>query len=234
VEGGDPMERHDDGAGVAPPTDTAHVEPEIVDTYDEGGKPIGTAERRQVHQNGTWHRCFHCIVVARRGSGLEVTLQRRGRALDEYPGLIDVSVAGHLQAGETVGEGSRREILEELGINVEADQLEALGEYSLVVQQGALFSRELTDVLLLADDRRPAEFVIDPLEVTSLVSIGLVDASQLWSGLRDTVTAVEWEPDGERDVTLGIAEFVNDVPDYWPWLAAALARRFAFEMPAAR
>jgi isopentenyldiphosphate isomerase len=225
----DRAEPRDNAPGVAPPSDTAEVEPEIVDIYDERGGHIGTAERRQVHRNGAWHRCFHCIIVAHRGHGLEVTLQRRSRAHQEYPGLVDVSVAGHLQAGEAVVQGSRREILEELGTEVAAEQLESIGEYSLVFEQDALFSRELTDVLLLVDERQPRDYVIDPLEVASLVSIGLVDATELWSGLRHSVLAVEWESDHGHEINLEISEFVNDVPEYWPWLAAVLARRFGFD-----
>lgn len=59
--------------------------PEIVDIYDEDGTHTRTGERRATHRDGAWHRCFHCIIVARRRGRLELTLQRRGLTLDEYP-----------------------------------------------------------------------------------------------------------------------------------------------------
>jgi isopentenyldiphosphate isomerase len=204
------------------------TEPEIVDIYDEDGVHIGTDERRAVHRNGAWHHCFHCIIVAARPEGSELIFQRRGLALDEYPGLIDVSVAGHLVAGETVQQGTRREIAEELGIDVSPDRIEPLGEYSLVVQKSGMFSREWTDVFLLSEDRPASAFDLDPYEVASVVSMGLSDACELWSGMRPTVTGIEWQSNAGRPIRLQLTDFVNDVPDYWPWLATALARRLPF------
>ena len=210
----------------------SEFQPEIVDIYDENGTHIGTRERRATHRDGAWHRCFHCVIVARRRWGWELTLQRRGVALDEYAGLIDVSVAGHLLAGEAVEEGSRREIAEELGIDVSSDRIEPLGEYSLVIQKGGMFSRERTDVVLLPDDRHPSDFVLQPLEVASVVSMGLVDACELWSDIRPTIKALEWQSNVKRPIQLELTDFVHDVPEYWPWLAAALARRFGPIAPA--
>jgi isopentenyldiphosphate isomerase len=209
---------------------TSETEPEIVDVYDENGAHIGTGERRAVHQTGAWHRCFHCIIVAHRDEGLELTLQRRGLGLDEYPGLIDVSVAGHLRAGEEVEDATEREIAEEFGIEVSSDRLESLGEYSLVVQKEAMYSREQTDVLLLSDGRTPSAFATDPFDVASVVSMGLMDACELWSGVRSSLKAVEWQSNVGRPILLELVDFVNDVPDYWPWLAAAVARHLSLDV----
>jgi hypothetical protein len=91
-----------------------------------------------------------------------------------------------------------------------------------------MFSRERTDVLLLCDDRAPYDFILDPFEVASVVSMALFDACELWSDVRPTINAVEWPSNVKRPIQLELTDFVSDVPDYWPWLAATLARRFTY------
>ena len=50
-------------------------------------------------------------------------LQRRAEDKATDPGVWDVSVAGHVGAGESPLEGAVREIREEIGLEVSADQL---------------------------------------------------------------------------------------------------------------
>jgi isopentenyldiphosphate isomerase len=206
---------------------TEEVQGEVVDVYDDDGALIGTALRKRVHHDGSWHRCFHCVVVARRDAAVTLTLQRRGMDLDEYPGRIDVSVAGHLSAGESVADAARREIAEELGVDVPTNALERVGDYDLIVNTEQFFSREHTDVYVLRDDRLPSQFPFDPAELASLVSVGLDQAVALWTGTRTSIAATEWTPRTTNALEVTIDDFVKDVPDYWPWLAAALGERFA-------
>ena len=200
---------------------------ELVDVYDEAGVPTGTADRRSVHKDGRWHRCVHCVVVQERGRRRRLILQRRGLALDEYPGLIDVTVAGHLRAGEAVAAATRREFNEELGVDVAFSALAALGEYSLVVDAGGIFAREQTDVLLLVDPRPLADYAFNPIEVDALVALDLDDVCRFWQGQSSSVRATERTRDGRSMRRVLVAtEFVNEVPDYWPWLADRLRARF--------
>jgi 8-oxo-dGTP pyrophosphatase MutT (NUDIX family) len=205
---------------------TADNRIERVEIYDDAGAPAGYGERHAVHRNGAWHRVFHCLVTARQNGKPSLTLQRRGLRLDEYAGQIDVSVAGHLRAGESVDMATRREIREELGIDVPFEALERIGEYPLVVRARGLFIREWTDVFTLGEDRPPSRFTLDPVEVASLISIGLSHACDLWSGMRSRVPIEEWNGEDMVRHTVGLGDFVNDVPDYWRWLSEVLSRRF--------
>ena len=56
-----------------------------------------------MHRDGDWHRSVHVWVVdtAEAGRGAaRVLLQRRSEHKDTYPGHWDVSVAGHVEAGD--------------------------------------------------------------------------------------------------------------------------------------
>ena len=78
-------------------------------------------ERNRVHRDGDWHRSIHAWVVQRdaRGDGddVSVLLQRRSPYKDTHPSLLDVSCAGHVNAGDDVYDTTMRELKEELGGN---------------------------------------------------------------------------------------------------------------------
>ena len=38
---------------------------ELIDIYDENMHPLGTAPIMQAHQEGLWHKSFHCWIVKR-------------------------------------------------------------------------------------------------------------------------------------------------------------------------
>jgi isopentenyldiphosphate isomerase len=204
------------------PLTVKSVGSELVDAYDADGRLIGVKERAAVHRDGTWHRCFHCLILSGGDASPRVVLQRRARVVVDYPGLLDVTVAGHLLAGETVLEAAAREISEELGVELPTQSLEPFGEYRLIVETPGIWAREITDVFITHDERSPDAYRCNPVEVASVLTLPLTDAVKLWSGERSYATVREFE--GGRSVLRDVAlrDFVNEVPEYWPWLAAAL------------
>jgi len=100
---------------------------EMLEIRDEKGTPTGIIKPRSlVHRDGDLHGCSHIWVVRLRepaegetGYQMQVLLQRRSRNKDSFPGLLDISSAGHLDPGETYESGAWRELSEELGIREE-------------------------------------------------------------------------------------------------------------------
>lgn len=54
---------------------------------------------------------------------LEFLWQKRAENLDRYPGEWDISAGGHINLGESLVEGAVREVKEEIGVEVSADDL---------------------------------------------------------------------------------------------------------------
>lgn len=89
---------------------------ELVDVLDENGIKTGEVlTRREVHKRGLWHRI---IVVAIVNDKNEVLIQQRSDNKDKNPGMWDISVTGHLSAGQDSLTAATREISEEVSVSL--------------------------------------------------------------------------------------------------------------------
>jgi isopentenyl-diphosphate delta-isomerase len=101
---------------------------ELLETFDDAGRPGGLVARASVHERGLWHRAAHVFLF--RGDG-RLIVQRRQATKDVWPDTWDLSVAEHLAPGEDYLCGAMRGLREELGV----------GGVALVSVTGILCSR---------------------------------------------------------------------------------------------
>ncbi len=93
---------------------------ELVDVLDSEGRIIGTVPRAGMRARRLPHRCVYLFVLNRRG---DLFVHLRTPDKDVYPSHWDVTVGGVLTAGESFEVGARREVHEELGIEVQPEAL---------------------------------------------------------------------------------------------------------------
>jgi 16S rRNA (adenine1518-N6/adenine1519-N6)-dimethyltransferase len=87
---------------------------------DENDRIRGYLGRSEVHGNNLRHRAVHILIFNQVG---DVYLQQRSRRKDRHPLKWDSSAAGHVIAGENYDETARRELKEELGIDVPLERI---------------------------------------------------------------------------------------------------------------
>jgi 16S rRNA (adenine1518-N6/adenine1519-N6)-dimethyltransferase len=87
---------------------------------DEHDRKIGDASRGEVHENNLRHRAVHVLIFNQKG---EVLLQKRSPWKDRHPSLWDSSAAGHVNADEEYDTAARRELAEELGVEMELNRV---------------------------------------------------------------------------------------------------------------
>ena len=94
---------------------------EIVDLVDADDRVIGTVRKVETDSDPSLiHR--EVAVLVHRGSELLWQLRSAGKVV--MPLTWDVACAGHVHAGEAPLEAAHRELLEELGFDVELRELE--------------------------------------------------------------------------------------------------------------
>jgi isopentenyldiphosphate isomerase len=167
-----------------------------IDIYDANLKHLGVMDRKEAHYAGQWHRTFHCWVY-RGGETPGVLFQLRAPRMKNYPDMLDVSAAGHLDAGETVEEGVR-EVHEELGLTSGLEEMAYLGERVEVADQAnGQHNREYQSVYLLRCEIPLAEFAPDPHEVWGLFWAPLREGLELFAGDRRNIEidGIEYDAD---------------------------------------
>lgn len=90
---------------------------EYVDILDEvSGELIGeTILKKEAHRTGVWHGAIHVWIIS--SDSKRILLQRRCSDKDLFPNMWDISVGGHISAGEEAIVSAKRELSEELGLN---------------------------------------------------------------------------------------------------------------------
>ena len=142
-------------------------------------------ERTLVHLNGDWHRTSHVWVVRRRGDGgHDLLLQKRSREKDSFGGCYDISSAGHIPAGQDYLESALRELKEELGVDMNGDELIYCGQRRFRFERefhGSMFrDNQVSNVYALWLDREEEAFVLQEEEVSEV----------RWMDFADCVSAV--------------------------------------------
>ncbi len=201
------------------------LEPELLSVVSPTGTPLGRGARREVHRDGLWHAVFHCLIV-RPGSPARVVLQRRDRSKPTFPGLLDLSATGHLHDGEGPRDGVR-EIREELGIEVDPEDLVPVGVRLLADDTAEGRNRERVHLFFLRDDRPLDAFDPGPDEVESLVEAPVDGLLALADGQPTPIEAREWRPQNDawadrRSTT----DLVDAIDGYWT-VVLVMANRFA-------
>ena len=96
---------------------------EILDVVDIHNHVVGQLTRGEIHERGLLHRSVHVLLF---DSRQRLFVQKRSAFKDTNPGLWDTSAAGHVDAGEVPFSAAKRELQEELGITINASELEPL------------------------------------------------------------------------------------------------------------
>ncbi len=134
---------------------TTDPQSELLDVVDESDLVIESKTRAEIHRLNLRHRACHIVVFDSQG---RVCLQKRSMTKDNSPGLWDTACAGHVDSGETYIDCATRELAEELGLQVTAEQLQARFKLEASAQTEMEFSQVYT---LVTDDPMDP----DPIEI---------------------------------------------------------------------
>lgn len=144
---------------------------EFLDVLNEKGELTGEKMgRKEIHDQGIWHRCVHIWVLNSKG---ELLIQKRASQLDNFGGLWDISAAGHVSAGETKEEAAIKELSEELGLIIPFEEFIFIDEIKVSLPNTHVsgIKNHFDAIYLIKKDLDPAKLVLQEEEVEQVMFI---------------------------------------------------------------
>ncbi|XXM71816.1 NUDIX hydrolase [Lysinibacillus sphaericus] len=157
--------------------------------FDEEYNRLGERTRTEVHARGYWHETFHCWLVHYDDaeSKIYIYFQLRSERKNDYPGLLDITAAGHILSQETIEDGVR-EIQEELGLEIPYDDLISAGVIKEELYGSEMTDRELANVYLYTKPVSFQNFSLQTEELSGIFRTGLEEAEQLFKQEREEIS----------------------------------------------
>jgi len=151
---------------------------ELIDIVDERGNATGkSAPKSEIHNNGYFHHTAHVWFFNAKG---DVLLQQRAASKAIHPLLWDVSVAGHIDAGESPEEGAIREAREEIGITLKESDLIKLGVFECFQSYpNGLIDNEFHNTFIAKTEWVLTDFTLQKEEVEALKFVSLTEFKRL-------------------------------------------------------
>lgn len=180
---------------------------ELIDRLDAEGNYTGqTILKSDAHRLGIFHPTVHIWFYTKNGTLL---LQQRGKNKSTYPLLWDVSVAGHVGAGEEILEAAVREIKEEIGLTASKESLIKIGVFkSSQNHDNSIIDNEFHHTFLCELKTPLQNLKKQDSEVESLAMIPLFTfAEEVW-GLANTAKYVPHSREYYKTIVKSIKEML--------------------------
>lgn len=93
---------------------------EFLNIVSEDDEIIGPETRKNIHKEGLLHQEIHVYFITPKK---EIIFQHRAKNKDTFPDLLDATVGGHVEIGQTYEETAIKETEEETGVKIDRSNL---------------------------------------------------------------------------------------------------------------
>ena len=151
---------------------------ELIDILDEFGNKIGkTSTIKELHTSGKWHKIVGIIIYDFNNN---ILVQQRALKQISSPGKWDIAAAGHVNSGETEIDAIKRELFEEIGLDLEEDKVKFFMSYKKEVNNKTVNKKHLEDIYIAQIDSESInEFTIQNEEVEQVKWFSINELKEL-------------------------------------------------------
>lgn len=141
---------------------------EMVDVLDEktGDLTGEVISKSEAHKIGKWHGSIHILIVNK--DKTETFLQKRSNQKKLYPNMWDIAVGGHISAGELPLETAKRELQEELGLNLKNFDIKEVDRIKEQLTNNGIISNEYVTIYLVCGDIDLSQIKLQEEEVSEI------------------------------------------------------------------
>jgi isopentenyldiphosphate isomerase len=145
---------------------------EYIDIINNSGEISGeTCLKSEAHKKGLYHASVHIWII---NENNQILIQKRAADKDTFPNLWDISVAGHISAGELPINAAIREVEEEVGISIKKNQLQYIGASTKkIIHKPDFIDYELHHIYICRLNFNISELKIQKEEVSEIKLISL-------------------------------------------------------------
>ena len=150
---------------------------ELLDIVDENNMLTGKQENREVvHKEGLYHREVSIWIMNEKG---ELLLQKRAPTKKQSPNKWAIT-GGHVTAGEEPLYVARKEIFEEIGLNVKEEEIEILFITKLEKKiSDEQYNNHFSYFYFIKTDKKLSEFTIQKEELSELKYISIQELENI-------------------------------------------------------
>lgn len=180
---------------------------EYLDYYDENDNYLGFETRDVIHQKGLWHRTVQNWLYTEDGKAI---FQIRKDSEKFY-----TSSSGHVAKGETLEEALKREMNEELGLNVNPENAKVIDHVTWVMDKVksngfALHDRAHSTFFLLPYEGDYSDFKFDPEEVLGVVFVDARETLQMFKDGTGEVDALIIRTENDENIKIEKKVTIDD------------------------
>lgn len=162
---------------------------ELIDVLHSDLTVAKTVLKSIAHKNGWLHASVHIWLYT---SDAKLLVQKRSPTKVAFPNLWDVSVAGHIEAGEPIVQAALREIKEEIGIDYKQSALSYIGDIHETHHHNPNFiDNEIHHIYI---GRLFCDISSLKIQKEELTALKLVDLKQLELDLNNSNSAQDYVP----------------------------------------
>lgn len=179
-------------------------------------RPTGeTKPILQAIEDGDWLSVFAIWLYKQADDGVYLLFQERSKNATVSPGKLDISAAGHYNAGET-GLDGLRELQEELGIMPDAADCHDFGRHiNSYLDTSGRTRRAVLSTYVCEFKGQDSDFVLDEREVPGAYWVPLAAFLDLYHGKRQQIDIEGFTHTGEHQArTATMDDFLYNVDDY--------------------
>ena len=166
---------------------------EIFDVLNEKGEYTGKTESREkCHKEGLWHKAVSLFII---NSKEQVLLQRRSANKRMWPNMWDITAGGHVLAGEFGFQAIIRETKEELGVDLNKNDITFIGSSISTNFKGDIANRHFNEIYIANKDIDETSLILQEDEVSEVKWIDKNEIIQKIKNNYDSITTKEgcWE-----------------------------------------